>query len=350
MEVEAKYPQLTQDQEAADGEAAHWVGASVLKGGPGTSVAVGSNAPNGVVLDDEIIESAQVYIDDVTERAGAAVLHIEEFVWCPSVHPDNGGTPDLWWINGAPGGWVLHVYDFKHGHRFVDAFENWQCLDYASGILDLPALRGYDRNEITVEINVVQPRSFHPTGIIRRWTLNAGSDLPKYVEQMKQRAGESYLYVGAACRDCRGRHACPALQVVADGIADEVCETYVVELPPDALGAELRMLERAEKLLDARLTGLREQATMLIRAGTHVPFFQLKQSFGREKWNKPVEEIILLGELLGLQLAKPAAITPAQARKLGVTKEITTLYAGQAPGEMKITPVTEADVRKVFSK
>lgn len=351
--MEAAYPQLEQDPEAAEGDAAHWIVATVLRGG--AAAAAGMFAPNGVVVTDEMLEAAEIMVDDVRERSAGAILHIEEFVWCPSVHPENGGTPDIWWIGGAPGAYTLHIYDFKYGHRFVDAWENWQCLDYASGILDLPELRGYPREGIQVEINVVQPRNFHPDGMIRRWVLGAGHDLDTFVGQMRQHAADAdgpkpWVRVGAECRDCRGRHACQALHNAADGVADIAGVMSAVELPPEALGVELRMLERAEKLLDARLTGLREQAEIMIRQGKRIPFFQLKQGNNREMWTKSVEEIALVGELLGLQLTTQKPVTPAQARKLGVTTEIVAAYSTRPPGEFKLVPVTEDDVRKVFSK
>lgn len=314
------------------------------------------HAPNGVVIDDEMLEAAEMMVDDVLARAVGAILHIEEFVGCPSVHPENGGTPDVWLVVAAPpGGWVLRIYDFKYGHRFVDAWENWQCLDYAGGILDTH-LRGYDRNKITVEINVVQPRNYHPSGPIRRWSIEAGdTQLGRYTIQLHERAAiatsnSPWVQVGEECRDCRGRHACEALQIAADGIADSIRDLAVAELPPDALGIHLRALERAEAILDARLTGLREQAAITIRAGTRVPFYALKQATGREKWSKSVEEITILGDMLGLQLSKPSVITPAQARRLGVTDEIVSAYADRPPGEFKLSPVTQDDVKRIFSK
>lgn len=351
--LEAQYPQLAQDPDAAEGDAAHWVVAVLLHGNQAPPV--GAIAPNGVVVDDEMLEAAEMMADDVLTRAAGAVLHIEEFVGCPSVHPDNGGTPDVWWVSAATGGWILHVYDFKYGHRFVDAWENWQCLDYASGILDTH-LRGYDRNKITLEINVVQPRNYHPSGPIRRWTIECGdTQFGTYEKQLFERAhaalaNDPWVLVGPACRDCRGRHACQALQIAADGVADQARELTVAELPPAALGAHLRMLERAEAILDARLTGLREQAEILIRAGQRVPFYTVKQAVGRLKWSKPIEEVAILGDALGLRLTKPAVITPTQAKKLGLTSEIIAAYAENPPGEFKLTQVTQDDARKVFTK
>lgn len=355
VQLEAKFPQAVQSAEAAEGDAAHWVVATVLRGG--AYPAAGTLAPNGVILDDDMLDAAEVMVDDVRARSAGAVLHIEERVSIAEVHPDNWGTPDVWWITTQEHGFVtLHLYDYKYGHRFVDAFENWQCLDYATGILELPAPAFPDISHalIKIEINVVQPRNYHPSGMIRRWELTA-AELSKYSEELRQRAVEAtspkpWSRVGRECRDCRGRHACQVLQYAADNVADIAGETVAVELPPVAVGVELRMLERAAKLLDARLTGLREQAMFQIRAGTAIPFFQLKQGQAREKWAKPLSEIEVLGELVGQKLTKAEPVTPAQARKLGVPDEVVAAYSFRPPGEFKLVPVTDQDAKRIFGK
>ena len=353
--VEAAHPEAGKSAEALEGDAAHEVLATVLRGGSAPSV--GSVASNGVVIDDEIIESVEVFTDDVLETHGSDALgklHVEEYVDCATIHPDNGGTPDVWWSAAGMNGGYLFIADYKHGHRFVDAFENWQLIDYAAGLLaTVPKLQKLPLESIQVIFTIGQPRSFHPLGPIRRWTTTAAA-LQPYFATLRAMAAEAMspsprTIVGPECRDCTGRHACQSLQNAADNVADIAGGVVTFELPPVALGVELRMLDRAEKLLAARLTGLREQALALRRKGVAIPFYELKQGEGRERWTVPVEEVQALGTLVGHDLTKPKPLTPSQVRKLGVDADVVALYSERPKGELKLVQVTDSTARKVFS-
>ena len=70
---------------------------------------------------------------------------------------------------------------------------------------------------------------------------------------------------------------------------------------------------------------------------------------GREVWNKPTAEVLALGELMGFNLAKPAAvITPNQAVKLGLDEKIVKTYAIRPKGEMKLAQDDGSLARKIF--
>jgi hypothetical protein len=347
------------DEDAAEGHAAHWVAAEGLAT---RSVRVGTPAPNGVIVDDEMLEAAEMYVDDVNDQHKPSVAlmntlwHVEERVNCSRIHADNWGTPDLWSFTPNDGlGGLLLVYDFKYGHRFVDAFMNWQMIDYVAGIVERPEFIGLDHREITVIMNVVQPRNYHPVGPIRRWSVKL-NELHKYFEHLQMSAAEATsenppTRVGPECRDCKGRHACEALHLAADSVADIAGGVAQINLPPDALGVELRMLKRAQTLLDARVTGLEMQALNEIRSGKTVPFFMLEQPQGREHWTKPPEEIAALGAAMGVELLKPnVLITPAQARKAGLDETIVAGFSERPRGALKLVPANTTQTRKVFSK
>ena len=122
-----------------------------------------------------------------------------------------------------------------------------------------------------------------------------------------------------------------------------------LELSPTAMGQELRMLKYAAELLDARITGLTEQTINAIRKGGTVPHFKLAQTMGREHWTKEATEIITMGQLYGVELAKPAAaITPRQAVKAGLPEDVVTKLAGRVPGAMKLIADNEDEARKIF--
>jgi hypothetical protein len=68
---------------------------------------------------------------------------------------------------------------------------------------------------------------------------------------------------------------------------------------------------------------------------------------GREKWTLPVEQVIALGDVLGVPLVKPATITPAQARKL-MDPAIVDGLATTPYGEFKLKPSNDTTAAKAF--
>jgi len=351
------YPDADSDH-ARDGAAAHFAGAELLAG---RVVAVGQIAPNGVVLTDEMIEAAEVWADDVQATleplladAWRTTAKVEQRVTIPRVHAQNWGTPDAYaWVQN----FTLHVWDFKFGHGFVDVFENWQLIDYVAGILDAATWMRESNipdERVTVVMRIVQPRNYHRDGPVREWRVKA-SDLRAHFNILQGAADaalgpDPQLKTGDHCEYCPARHACPALQQAAYGVVQRTGAAVPFDLPPHALGLELRTLRDAAKLLDARITGLETQALELLKSGAVVPFWQIENAQGREAWTVPANEVIMLGQMVNLELAKPPeAITPAQARRAGLSAELVDLYASR-PSASKLAPLNEVKARQVFGK
>jgi hypothetical protein len=348
--LERLYPELDDTPDAMEGVAAHWAGAEVIQG---RKIDVGLIAPNGVVLDAEMCDAAELYAEHVLEaQEFDTVVCVETRLSPGSIHPDNWGTPDV--TAWTPRTRTLHVVDFKYGHETIEVFENWQLINYVALVLEQLNVNGADDQITRVHMTIVQPRSYRADGPIRTWSATA-ADLRPYFNILTARAHdamkpETPTTVGPACKHCRGRHACPALQRAALSAVDVAGASVPVELPPAALGHELRTMHRAADLLKARITGLEEQALNTLRAGTPVPHFAVEQSKGREAWTKPIDEVIALGQLMGVDIAKPGALTPVQARKAGLDPALVASYAAVPHGAMKLVPASTTQSRKVFGR
>lgn len=340
-------------EEARAGTASHWAAFEILYG---RLVALGQVAPNGVVLSDEMIEAAELYVETIDEtlaRYGLTreVLHVEERVYCTFIHPDNWGTPDCWFYSPTHG--VLVVFDYKYGHRFVDEFENWQLIDYTSGVMSALNIDGLADQTLKVELTIVQPRCYQSGDPVRTWATVA-SNLRPHINILRN-AAEAALQPGAKCTpnpeciDCKGRHACQALQQDAYRSVQISKASLPVEMPPAALGLELHIMRQAADRLKARITGLEQQAEAYIREGHQVPFSAMAPTQGRVEWTKPLAEILALGEMCKVNLAKPVAITPTQAIAAGVSKEIVELYSGRKSG-FALKPDDGKQARRVFGK
>jgi hypothetical protein len=55
-----------------------------------------------------------------------------------------------------------------------------------------------------------------------------------------------------------------------------------------------------------------------------------------------------MGQLFGVDLAKPGVKTPTQAKKAGVDEAVIMAYSVTPMGSVKLTPVNPADARRVF--
>lgn len=348
--MEAANPEVERNQDAKEGDTAHEVAAKTLR--RTGALIEGATASNGVIVTDEMIDAADMFVQEVG-KISCSQIYVEDRVDNSFVHPDNWGTPDVWGLNNLGSNWYLHILDFKFGHKFVDAFENWQCLDYAGGVLSRPEFRNLDWAKGFITITIVQPRNFHPEGPVRKWTIPA-IKLNTYLQIIRDMATEALgpnprTIPGPECRDCRGRHQCVALHMTTGAIVDFVGNSNPVNLPASAVGIELRALHRAEALLTARISGLEEQAKASIKRGERVNFYSLEQGFGREKWKMDAATVIATGAALGINLGKPPeAITPAQARKAGISEDITAAMAGRDKGELKLIPQDAEKARKVF--
>lgn len=350
-QLEAANPETEDSLASREGTAAHWAASELVNG---RLIDTGLIAPNGVMLSDEMVEAADMYAEDVfTLWNRTDTLHIETPVSIATIHPECWGTPDAWTFNAESR--TLILWDFKFGHRYVEVFENWQLIEYAAGILEMlfNSTPGIEDQYTEVAFRIVQPRCYVGGSPIREWRVRA-SDLRPYFNILRNAeaaamAQTATCNVNKHCIDCRGRHACQAAQLAGyDGMALST-SNVPFDLPAAALGAELRLIDRAILHLEARRTGLAEQALALAKRGQAVPFFKVESGAGRERWAKPDAEIIVLGEMMGIALSKPKLITPKQAVKAGLDATVVKAYSETPFGELKLVPDDGTMARKVFS-
>lgn len=340
-------------QAAAEGTAAHWAMAEQMAG---RLKMVDDRAPNGVLLTEEMVEAADLIVEDVKatiEPYGLTLAQcaVEAPVSIKRVHPNCWGTPDIRvWLPGKR----LVAWDLKFGYRYVSEFENLQLLGYAFGALDSA---GVSDLEASFDLRIVQPRAYGQGGPVRSWVLTQaanGRGLMNIVSNaVHQALGEltPTTRTGPACRDCRAKHACEAFQRAGQDAMEFSGTAVPHELSPTALGVELRYARRAYDILKARVEALDEQTASIIRNGARVPHWGVTKGEGRTEWAKPVAEVLAAGEMLGLKLAKPsAAVTPKAAQKLGFPASLLEKFTLKKPGAVSVTPDDGSAARKIFGK
>lgn len=334
-------------EEARLGTAAHFYATEAVQG---RFWPVGHVTPNGVPLDAEMIEAGAHFIAAAADIG--LPLHVERHVTMhATLHPECEGTPDAYAVDHATH--TLWILDYKYGHREVDPYLNAQLSAYFAGICEAEGLTRDMVKGWQVHFIIVQPRNYRGSGPVRRWST-LGYVAMHEVDRLQEAAyrakdPEAHAVTGDHCRDCTGRHACEPLRRVGNHVLDIAGANIPHELPNEALALQLRLIKRGMARLEALKLGLEGQAMARIRAGQRVPGWAIEQGKGREKWTRPVAEVLALGELMGVNLAKPQeAITPNQARTAGVDASVIKAYSVEPNGENKLVISDDSAAAKAF--
>jgi hypothetical protein len=354
IQASAKLPPQAPTPHTLGGEAAHWVAFIYVLNG--TMPKVGDKCPNGVTVDDEMIEGALMYAEALEGLNGVPETTIE----IDRIHEQCWGTPDFWQY--SPATKTLRVTDYKFGHDYVEVFENWQLMAYAVGLVDyLVKTQGALEFEIKIELLLVQPRCYHPDGPVRSWTTSA----PKLraMANIARAAAEDALgpnpktKTGPECLHCPVRANCETANKAGSALIEWAGKVEVMPLNGHEVGLRLRLVQQARAMLKALETGLEEQAMSMLRAGKQVPFYKVGYSNPRETWNPGViGQVKALQSLLpplkgGAKLTEEAfALTPKQAIKAGVPADIVRKYSTTPNGAAKLVIDDTVKYAKIFQR
>lgn len=344
--VEAEQDHTVREEGTAMHEAAHWIFM-------GLEVSSGAKMGNGVVLDDEMIDAVNLYVDTVTGFDGdMSAWVIERQLDAPSIHKLCGGTPDAFALYEHKVN-TIRLVDFKGGYRFVDVFLNWQLMGYLAAILDYAP--SFNSDDTRVEFVIVQPRCYHKRGPVRTVTVTVG-ECRQYIAALRMAAhialGDHAKAVsGPQCDDCAGRASCSVAHDAAMRALEMSGEPDVHDLPVAALDYEMLRIEQAIDIMNARLTGLQAQAVHQIRRGAILPHYAMESGAGRLVWIDDAAEAsaIAMADLLGVDVRTRArAITPLQSMKK-LPNEFVEQYAQRKPGAYKLVRFDGDAAVKAFS-
>lgn len=347
VQMQERYPDTT-GPDAAQGTVAHECLAHLLRNGSqiplGTVVQVDGHA---VTVDEDMHEGAKLAYDEVVSW-GVAV-QVEQPLWCGSIHPKCGGTPDIRAVD-----WVqrlIRLPDYKYGFGIVDPFENWQLLSYLSGTVDELGIS--DNDGWSVELVIIQPRASHPQGPIRTWRFRL-VDVRAHFNIMRSACLDAdgpnaTCTPGDHCDGCSASHGCPTLQQAAYRSVAIVGKPEPFDLEAQAAARELKRLTEAQAMLSARIDGLKVRVTSDIQKGIQNQHYVIENANARRRW-KEGEETAAIGiaEAMGVSIVQPRrAITPTQAMKV-LDRKIVESLSYKPVGEAKLVEFDSAKTRKLF--
>lgn len=268
------------------------------------------------VVDEEMADCAQVYIDYVRSQAGTPDLlengvneaWVEQRFSLEKLNPpfDAGGTADA--VIYFPAEKLLEVIDLKGGRGVVvEAKGNPQLRTYALGaMLAFPGL------DVThVKSTIVQPRAGHKDGRIRSETFHV-VDLMEWTADLlaaMHKANEAgnardemddmqwsvlYLNAGSHCKFCKAGGVCPAQEQKALDAAgvwfDDQDKPRISNQPdtaaPEKAAQTLDLLDMVEDWIKAYRAYWHTQAEMGVEIydPTTEARYILVPKEGREKW------------------------------------------------------------------
>jgi Protein of unknown function (DUF2800) len=316
-------------QYAEEGTAAHMLAERCLRHGYEAEELLG-HAFNGYLVDQEMADDVQVYLDAVRSEVGPGdVLMLEQRFTLNALNPpaEMFGTCDA--AIYKPALQHLLVFDLKFGRGVtVEVTGNAQSRYYALG-----ACMALAEPVLEIEVVIVQPRAPHSDGAVRRERLGA-FELIEWAADLMEAAGrtldpEAPLIAGEHCRFCLAHGACPALREHALATAQTEFDTPA-DLSPDEIGA---LLDRAE-MIELWLRALRAHAHAELEAGRSITGWKLVQKRAVRRWRDEEWTSTALHELGVADTDMFTLKSPAQVEKvLGKRKKaIADLVIAESSG------------------
>lgn len=359
------YPEQGESESAREGTAAHEVAQRMLDNFTRQAQLVcpdeGEESSNGVIFTDEMIEAAAIYARDVRAVMvasgvfGGPYLGIEKRLEMPSISPVAFGTCDCFIFDHK--NLTLYVWDFKFGHDNVDPFNNPQLSCYVSGIVNFlkrhtPLLQG---TELRVIFRIAQPRSYSGSGPIKQWDTTL-KQVEKYIEDSLIVPAHISVYeaqaqtcvTGTHCKHCSARFACPAALNAGSALYEASTGVTPLLMPDQALGVQLLIVRRAVAHLTSIKDALTEQVSSRLNSGARVQGFTMQSKIGPVKWDVDVEQVELLGGMMGIDLTKKSVVTPRQAVKLGIDESIINGYCSRKSSSLELSEDDGTQALKIF--
>ena len=348
------YPGNTEDSESSvyadDGTASHEFAAAVLKSGNGVEFFLGTSCVvNGktYTLDEERADFIGVYID-ACRQLGFGKLHFVEH-WVDTsewLGEGQGGTVDFGVIDPD----VITVADLKYGMgEKVEAFytlpdgtvvPNEQLGIYAAGLLRDAQLLGYTPTH--ARLMVVQPRLGHISeyifdvidilALMQRAKAAAATAIQALVSQPA--AAQQWMSPGEkACRWCKAKSECPALQKWASDAVRADFET-ITEPKDIAPVSDLSAAMRAVPLVRLWCDAVEASAIEHVQAGESVigsdgqPMKFVEGKLGKRRWSADPGQVeaALVGQLGDKAYEPRRIITAPAAGKLLDRKKTKNLW------------------------
>lgn len=255
---------------------------------------------------------------------------------------------------------TLHVADYKYGHRYVDAYENWQLLCYAMAWLDRHAKsHAHLIPDMKLALHIVQPRA----GGHRTWNLTVQHLRDNYARTIVEAArtanqahvapdalGFELYTTGSHCYKCAGAINCPALRDAASAALEFGSRNIELDLTPEQAAIELMLIDEASTHIKNRREALEMQVMHTLQGGQSLPHWSIGHGRGSKRWIPEKEAgLKAMGELYGVEVTTEKLKSPTQCAKL-LPAYIIDSHSEVTQGAARIQRKRADDGAKLFTQ
>jgi hypothetical protein len=327
---------------AREGTAAGEYLQHLLEGNPN----IPTHAKNGVPFDSDmkfhVTPIAEEILAEQFQQEDPKVRCEQRIDWRTRSGITIRGSYDISFVKNGN----LHVEDLKYGWGIVEVKENWQLLGYAIGEV---MRRGAAFPKIILKIR--QPRPHHEDGPTRELVLTY-PELLAIKERIELRMieiaeGDKRFVTSPKCRYCPGAaEKCTAMNNAFYRGVEVIHEFMQDNITERELANQLDLIGRVSEVLKIKSDSLTALAVNRIKEGKLIPGYITDESYSDRKWNSDVNPDMIKA-LTGKDIIKKEMLSPAQAEKLGISKEFVNSLVTRHFLGMKIK---RGDVSKKANK
>lgn len=315
--------------EVNKGITAHWLAATILRGFNRISDLEGTSPINDQVIDAEMIGHVYMYVNYIKSycKHGEIERKLDNKMLT--------ATPNCLEYDKSKK--KITIIELKYGFSFVDVFENWQLLSYFFSWF----LNNVDSPVEAVEFVIIQPRSYHPDGGVRKWNIPVDRLLMKYYSTFVATLTNIHLKdtqtsSGVHCRYCPVLLSCRTNLEACLNVINVTGTQRIYEIESDnwTLSKHLEMFQNAQEILKQRVNVLQVMCESKLKKGEVIPGFKMLSSSGKRVWDigsKKANEI-------GIPYEEPKRMSPRQAELAGYSREFIDDNTIMVP-KLKLTRV-----------
>lgn len=268
----------------------------------------------GVIVDKEMVDGVQAYLDYVLSYEGQYKnAEVEVRLDFSHIVPEGFGTCDCLLITDD----TLHIIDLKFGHNIVHAENNSQLSLYALGAINEYNFL-YEFNK--VQLHIVQPRASH----FDSWETTV-DDLTQWAEWVKERAelalsdNAPFNPTAKGCKWCLHQYDCVALRTHVEAtIAGDFENLEEIDGQADKVSNDhiKRILDNMD-LIDGFLKAIQQVAVERAMRGEAIEGYKLVEARKKKAWANPERAYSILKDKFDEDDFAPRKLcTPTQALKL----------------------------------
>lgn len=293
-----------------EGTAAHYMATQVSFGKNTIAGLIDKKASNGVFMTAEMGEYVSDYLDAIGQPEGwfeYDTTHDNSPHWIVPGRTD--------YIHANKEAETLRVVDFKYGYRIVEPQHHWTLVSHALGYI-----KAMNFAPKRIDLQIFQPRPYHPDGPLRTWTIDYVTLTQLYAQMNNTLCHPAdMLHTSNHCNKCRSLAICPAARAAEMNSIDASDIVYNDTINNAELAFILENLSLAENMIEQRKKAFEELAKHRISTGQVVENYAVETSLGNSRFMEGIT-VEALKVITGKDLSVPKLCTPAEAKRRGVGK------------------------------